>query len=75
LIKRLAYRAETVEMVCEALENGGQAEGWGTPQERVPLRPPVDRRRAFTKFARMRVFLEVGFIDRYSGDRLFGEGP
>ena len=41
----------------------------------VPLRPPVDRRRAFTKFACMRVFLEVGFIDRYSGDRLFGEGP
>ncbi len=57
------------------LGKGGQAEGWGAPQQRVPLRRPVDRRRAFTKFARTRVLLEVGFIDRFSGDHLFGEGP
>jgi len=31
----------------------------------------VDRRRSFSKFDRTRVFLRDGFLDRYSGDRLF----
>ena len=69
--ERLAYRAETVEMVCEALEMGNKQKAGDLVRSRYPFDPPVDRRRAFTKFARTRVFLRDGFIDRYSGDRLF----
>ena len=68
---RLANRAETVEMVCEALEKGDRQKAGELIRSRYPFDPPVDRRRAFTKFARTRVFLRDGFLDRYSGDRLF----
>ncbi len=68
---RLAYRAETIEMVCEALEKEDRRKAGELVRSRYPFDPPADRRKAFTKFARTRVFLRDGFIDRYSGDRLF----
>ena len=69
--KRLAYRAETIEMVCEALEKEDTRKAGELVRRRFPFDPPVDRRRAFSKFDRTRVFLRDGFLDRYSGDRLF----
>jgi 5-methylcytosine-specific restriction endonuclease McrA len=67
---RLAYRAETIEMVCKALEEGDRRKAGDLVRRRYPFDPPLDRRRAFTKYARARVFLRDGFLDRYSGDRL-----
>ena len=67
----LDHRAETMEMVCEALEKEDRQKAGELVRSRYPFDPPVDRRKAFTKFARTRVFLRDGFVDRYSGDRLF----
>jgi 5-methylcytosine-specific restriction endonuclease McrA len=58
-------------MVCEALEEGDRQKAGELVRSRYPFDPPVDRRKAFTKLARTRVFLRDGFLDRYSGDRLF----
>jgi hypothetical protein len=71
LSKRLGYRAETIEMVCEALEKEDTQKAGELVRSRYPFDPPVDRRRSFSKLDRTRVFLRDGFIDRYSGDRLF----
>ncbi len=68
---RLAHRAETIEMVCEALEKKDRQKAGELIRSRYPFEPPVDRRKAFTKLDRTRVFLRDGFIDRYSGGRLF----
>ena len=69
--KRLDHRAKTIEMVCEALEKGNKQEAAELVKSRYPFDPPVERRRSFSKLDRTRVFLRDGFIDRYSGDRLF----
>ena len=62
-------------MVCEALENEDRQKAGELVRSRYPFDPPVDRRRSFSKFDRTRVFLRDGFLDRYSGDRLFFSGP
>ncbi len=71
LSERLAHRAETIEMVCEALGKGDKQDAGELVRSRYPFDPPVERRRSITKLDRTRVFLRDGFIDRYSGDRLF----
>ena len=58
-------------MVCAALEKEEKQKAEELVGSRYPFAPPVDRRKAFTRFARTRVFLRNGFVDRYSGDRLF----
>lgn len=68
---RLAHRAETIEMVCEALGTDDTQKAGELVRSRYPFDPPVVRRRSFTQLARTRVFLRDGFLDRYSGDRLF----
>jgi hypothetical protein len=60
-------------MACEALEKGDRQEAGKLIRSRYAFDPPVDRRRAFTKFARTRVFLRDGFLDRYSG-LVYGDG-
>ena len=69
---RLADRAETIEMVCEALENEDRQKAGELVRSRYPFDPPVVRRRSLSKFDRTRVFLRDGFLDRYSDDRIFG---
>ena len=71
LSERLAYRAETIEMVCEALEKDDMQKAGEFVRDRYPFDPPVELRRSINKLDRTRVFLRDGFIDRYSGDRLF----
>ena len=68
---RLADRAKTIEMVCEALENEDGQKAGELVRSRYPFEPPADARRSFSKLDRTRVFLRDGFLDRYSGDRLF----
>lgn len=68
---RLADRAETIEMVCEALGNEDRRKAGELVRSRYPFDPPVDTRRSFSKLDRTRVFVRDGFLDRYSGDRLF----
>jgi 5-methylcytosine-specific restriction endonuclease McrA len=58
-------------MVCEALEKDDTQKAGELVRSRYPFDPPVDRRRDFSRFDRTRVFLRDGFLDRYSGDRLF----
>lgn len=69
--ERLAYRAETIEMVCEALENDDTQKAGEFIRSRYPFDPPLDDRRNINKLDRARVFLRDGFTDRYSGERLF----
>ena len=69
--ERLAHRAETIEMVCEALQEEDTRKAGELVRSRYPFDPPVERRRSFSRLDRTRVFLRDGFIDRYSGDRLF----
>jgi 5-methylcytosine-specific restriction endonuclease McrA len=71
LSDRLADRAETIEMVCDALQKGDTQKAGEFVRSRYPFNPPVQRRRNINRLDRMRVFLRDGFIDRYSGDRLF----
>ena len=68
---RLAYRSETLEMVLEALDKEDTEKAGELVRSRYPFEPPVERRRYISKLDRMRVFLRDGFIDRYSGDKLF----
>ena len=68
---RLAYRAETIEMVLEALDEEDTRKAGELVRSRYPFDPPVEQRRSISVFDRVRVFLRDGFIDRYSGDRLF----
>jgi hypothetical protein len=69
----LDYRAETVKMVCEALENGEREQAKELLRNNYPFVPAkdADKLPSLSRFAKMRVFLRDGFIDRYSGDRLF----
>gem|GEM_PF-5130482 len=69
--ERLAHRAETIEMVCEALQEEDTRKAGELVRGRYPFDPPAERRRSFSRLDRTRVFLRDGFIDRYSGDRLF----
>ena len=68
---RLAYRAETIVMVLEALDEEDTRKAGELVRSRYPFDPPVERRRSISVLDRVRVFLKDGFIDRYSGDRLF----
>jgi 5-methylcytosine-specific restriction endonuclease McrA len=68
---RLADRAETIEMVCEALKKDDRQKAGELVRSRYPFDPPADARRSFSKLDRTRVFLRDGFLDRYGGDRLF----
>ena len=68
---QLADRAETIEMVCEALEKEDRRKAGELIRSRYPFDPAADARRSLSKLDRTRVFLRDGFLDRYSGDRLF----
>jgi 5-methylcytosine-specific restriction endonuclease McrA len=68
---RLAYRSETIELVLEALAKGDTMRAGELVRSRYPFDPPMKRSRSISELDRVRVFLRDGFIDRYSGDRLF----
>jgi 5-methylcytosine-specific restriction endonuclease McrA len=69
---RPAHRAETIEMVLEALDEGDNTRKAGKlVKSRYPFDPPVEKRCSISKLDRTRVCLRDGFIDRYSGDKLF----
>jgi 5-methylcytosine-specific restriction endonuclease McrA len=68
---RLAYRAETLEMVLQALDREDTLKAAELVRSRYRFDPPMEQRSSISELDRVRVFLQDGFIDRYSGDKLF----
>jgi len=68
---RLSYRSETMELVLAALGRGDTAEARELVRSRYPFDSPLGPRRNVSQTDRVRVFLRDGFIDRYTGDRLY----
>jgi hypothetical protein len=67
---RLAHGAETLEMAMAEIAKGDTRKAAELVRERYPFVPPVERR-GISLLERMSVFLRDGFIDRYSGQKLF----
>ncbi len=59
-----------MELVCGALEQEDTQKAEELVTSRYPFEPSVGRRQ-FSRLHRTRVFVRDGFLDRYSGDRLF----
>ena len=63
-------RANIIKIICEALSSGDTSGASEIARRHYPFLAPPTATRKFTEAQALRVFVRVGFVDRYSGNRL-----
>lgn len=67
-------KAKLIENTCELLLNNKKQEGIDFVNKNYPYVETLPHKRQYSKYQMCKIFLNDGFIDRYSGDKLLFPG-
>ena len=70
----LANSSTPMELLMGDLISGDLVKAAATAQEYLPFKPKEKTKRAYTQREMLNTFVRDGFIDRYSGERLYNPG-
>lgn len=70
----LASSSNPMELLMEDLISGDLVKAAATAGEHFPFKPKEKSKRAYTQREMMQTFVRDGFVDRYSGERLYNPG-
>ena len=68
------FAVDALVETCAALSGDNVDRAAEIVRTKYPHRPPIEKRKSFTKNKQIEIFMRDGFIDRYSGERLLYPG-